>query len=707
MSETNNLVTQNPNERIIRPYGKYAKLIKNEKTGEVFLRHTFTANDPNSYWRTLRAVEATRVGSHHPNAAIPLLAIKHQNGDVDVDVEFADAGSIAMYIKLIREKFTELDNEIKKAIKENDSVTLNRLLYEKRDAKLHQIQMAKSVARQLLEYCFYLDSVLDRTHKNLNPQTVLLRRDGCLKTTFFNYLDKNYIKANRFHFLEFNAYVAPEVISEKISTDLMNIAKKQATKKSPMFNRDKILSHRNDNIEHELFIENMMSTFSKNTDVDITSSAIKRIQNVTIKSDIWSIGAILYSIMTCTNFMPTWEYKEPIYTPDATSHYQRLYDRKIEYHNTNDRTKLNNDISIWTEEDENALNIAYEQYLLEEERKKEHINKYKSFIEFIISSDDQQWAETFGNDPFLTHIARRCLDVNEITRSTISELNSFIYLAGGFVIADTTQSYTSPDDRSKLKPISMEKLYEKLQNDPLGRKYELKQNWNQVWDAFSTDCTILSRPVFYDENTALRALENDGSIMKKAVDNNSVTSTQSVSNGDVNDRSVIFATNREKKSFSIIDQLYMTKKDPLDEENHGESIFREIKYFDKTRFGKIYKKEYCRDTTITDEMIRDKTLFSSNDLINPDDSIIIENDNVSASYTIWVINNKNNKNISIHDISILLQLESRMFRKRRNMGSNSVLAVEKKRRQMTKSRQICAWIALGRACVFFREGYTK
>lgn len=678
-----------PDEKIIRPYGKYATLIKNTKTGEVFIRHVFPKNDPNSYWRAVRAVEATKLSSRHPNMAMPLLATRHKNGDIDVEVEFADGGSLSMYIKLMRDKFTSIDNQIRIYTENGDIEKVGKLIEEKKQAKLHQIQMAKSVARQLLDYCLYLSTVLGQSHKNLNPHTVLFRRDGCVKTTFVNYLDKNYIKTNRYHFLEFNAYVAPEVVLEKTSIDLVNIDKKLEIRNNHMFNknnieRDNLELHKSKNtkIIFDLFLKNRktlvdgfinsaQAVYTKNTNESISESAVNRIKNSDIRSDIWSIGAILYSIMTCTDLMPEWGYLEPIYTNADNNRetYDALYQRKIK------------DVDKWTQRDEMLLNIELEEHLTREKQQNStshHISKYRNFIEFVVGADYKMWSDTFGNDPYLTYIARKCLDVEKMTRGDIYGLNSFVYLAGGFVTADPRQPYQTPDNRYDLRPIVSGKVYDKLTDDPNGDAYAFKHDWKDVWDAFSTDCAVLTTPRGYNKKEAQLQLMRDGLVALVEFDDISPDDQPSTADA-------------EYQRLSRLQNSYY-------EETYGDAILRELSYFYKTRFGKIYTKEYCGDKTITNEMILDKNSFPY-DLIDPDMSI-----NVANEHVIWILADKR---IYLLDIIGYLQLESRSFRKRRNYGKESIVDIEKKRRKLTAERQKCAWIALSRACVFFREGYTK
>jgi serine/threonine protein kinase len=604
---TSNL-NQRQNERIIGRYGKYATLIKNEKTQEVFIRHTFPKNDPHSNWRASRAVEATKISSRHINVAMPLLATKHKNGDVDVEVEFADAGSLAMHIKLIREKFNELNKDIKQAIINEDENKVKILKEELHEAKLHQIQMAKSVARQLIDYCFYLDTVLGRVHKNLNPETVLFRKDGCVKTTFLNYLDKDYIKANRCHFIDFNAYVAPELTTTGLYITISPTKSASSTKN-----------------ELNALINTINALFRESTQRSLDVAAQERINNPTIKSDIWSIGAILYSIMIAINFMPNWHYCEPEIIVAKNSE-----DQSSDVQNNGSRQQ------------NKKTTVDYEK------EQKIQVIKFTSFLEFVKHATIEQWTETFGNDPFLTYIARRCLNINASERATITELHAFIYLAGGFVSADETQ-LCNLENQSKLNLIKREKLFEKISApDAYGRKYKFTATFAQVGDAFSTERSCLS-------------------------------SSESV---------------------------------PLNKVNHGESILKEMKPFNETRFGKIYRQKYCEDNSITDKNILSKDNFAFDDIIDPELCIFFpqKDDEREIHVKAWVASPKIKMSDSILSLSIFLHLESHSFRSRRNKGNtdnNYIYVIEKMRREITRGRQKIAWIVLGRAILFFSDEYTK
>jgi len=668
-----------PPERLIRKYGAYASLIKNDKTGEVFLRHRFPKSDPRGYWRALKAVEATKVSSRHINAAMPLLASKNRNGDVDVEVEFADAGSLTYLLATINKKI-------------NDDAS------DKHETRLHQIQMAKSVCRQLVDYCFYLDTVLNRAHKNLNPDTVFCRRDGCVKVGFFNYLDKSYMKANPYHYLDFNAYTAPELGARdfykqpiKPDADLMYFAKTAMT----MFNKEKII---------DMAINNKM-------------------KGSTIKSDIWSIGVIMYSIMSATNMMPDWEYRERAddmslndenilttilpyniasYTiakikqkydidklselkdknNNARKKFKGEYDNEFLDQIFLDIEKVNKILELIDACSEKEIDDAVESLIpfdvniitnkldkKQKEREEKHVYELIKFMNFVKNANDKEWYELCGGDPYLVYIMRKCLDINPVKRATISELSSFIYLSGGYVIADETQPYKTNEDRAKLTPIKLSKVYEtftpeQIKTDPEHRVYKLKQDWCDVWDAFSTDCTSLDRQT--DNITTMMSLEQKEKTPPASV---------------------------------IMSEI-------LNDDIYGRYIFIGIPHFNSTRFGKIYRQHYCRDKSIMNDMILSKNDFNPGDLVKPFFSKIIETNTIVKNIEItWDINIEQRS----RDMEVLanyLMLESRGFIKRRNMGADSTTAIETKRRYLTKDRQKCAWIALARSIAFFREGYT-
>jgi len=141
---------------------------------ELFVRYTF----PNELrWMAVKQVKGTEIASRHPNYIMPLLAVKHRDGSVDIDTEYADAGPLSIYMTLFP-RFT-------RAI------------------------IAKSVAKQVLSSLLYFDNVHNMQHRNICPTTIFLRRDGCVKVGCYDLIDPTVVKANPDWYID-SPYCAPE-----------------------------------------------------------------------------------------------------------------------------------------------------------------------------------------------------------------------------------------------------------------------------------------------------------------------------------------------------------------------------------------------------------------------------------------------------------------------------------------------------------------
>lgn len=146
-------------------------------------------------------------------------------------------------------RYIELLKSIKRDISEENTEGFNNYL----------IQFCNSIVLQLVEGIFYLEHVIGKEsafpHRNITPKTILLRTDGCLKLRTPNLLNDVHIKENQDNY--FNGYASPEAIKPTPPTQ----------------------------------------GYSNRSSMDF-------------KSDMWSIGAIAYSIMTCQSLLPPYLEKD-------------------------------------------------------------------------------------------------------------------------------------------------------------------------------------------------------------------------------------------------------------------------------------------------------------------------------------------------------------------------------------------------------------
>ncbi len=125
-----------------------------------------------------RIIEHTQEAPRHPNIFMTLVAVKHRDGTVDIDLEYADGGTMMAFIP--------------------------------RFANEHRELVALSVIRQVLQAIAYLDTVhKGQRHRHICPRYVYLRRDGCVKLDVPEMFDKETVEKNQAHFLE-SPYTAPE-----------------------------------------------------------------------------------------------------------------------------------------------------------------------------------------------------------------------------------------------------------------------------------------------------------------------------------------------------------------------------------------------------------------------------------------------------------------------------------------------------------------
>ena len=262
-----------------------------------------------------------KIIARHPNNILIQSCTRYSDSSLLLKEEYCDGKKLDCYIRSMRIKLDNMGNDLKSS-------------YDYIEFKSHQVQMAKGICRQLLEYCHYLELVLQYSpHKNICPQTILFRRDGCVKMKMPGLITSEIVAANPSHFIENNIYCSPE----------------------------------------------------------FTENPIKRTQS-DYANDIWAVGAVLYTIMTCNNHLYDYSYS-----------YIDPYNIQNNQNNHNINSK---------------------------ELQKE---AYEKFMHFVKNASWDEWIELFI-EPELAFIAKQCLELNPTMRKTAAELSAFIYFTGhGFV----------------------------------------------------------------------------------------------------------------------------------------------------------------------------------------------------------------------------------------------------------------------------------
>jgi serine/threonine protein kinase len=178
------VIEKNGDVKVLKALSPHVYVCK--KNTEIFVRYVI----PNEIkWIGNKLIEATKSNVRHPNVLMSLVAVKHTNRDVDVDVEYADAGSLASLLQYF---------------------PINK-----------RTDVAKSVARQIFQSLFYHLVVHNKEHRNVNPESVFLRRDGCVKLGFFDLINEDHVALNIDRFMD-SPYCAPESkvsVRARVNTD--------------------------------------------------------------------------------------------------------------------------------------------------------------------------------------------------------------------------------------------------------------------------------------------------------------------------------------------------------------------------------------------------------------------------------------------------------------------------------------------------------
>jgi serine/threonine protein kinase len=248
----NNLIDKQKKETKIKELTdpkihSHVAIVVKKANGEFIVRKAY----PPSHAPLLNiASKVTMDAGRHPVHNMPLATSTHLDKSFSIEEEYSDGGDLSYYIDKIRAKLQTFSY-----MPPEERVINNEYI----EFRTHQIQFAKSIAKQLIDYIFWLETVIKKgAHKNITPKTILLRREGYVKMKMFGYITEDIVKLNPHHFMIDSVYTAPE------------------------------------------FCESVNARM-----------------NADFSNDIWAVGAIIYSIMTGENIYPAYRKINP-YDPKQT-----------------------------------------------------------------------------------------------------------------------------------------------------------------------------------------------------------------------------------------------------------------------------------------------------------------------------------------------------------------------------------------------------
>lgn len=139
----------------IKELDNNTQVLKKDREDAIpFVRHTVQKNPDASKDQTAQLIEVVKLALRHPNFLMPLsMTEDEKNSSVDFNMEYANAGSLNSLI----------------------------LFFKKEDL----VNVAKSVARQLVSALSYMEVVHDRYYPTLDSKKIFLRSDGCVKLSPF------------------------------------------------------------------------------------------------------------------------------------------------------------------------------------------------------------------------------------------------------------------------------------------------------------------------------------------------------------------------------------------------------------------------------------------------------------------------------------------------------------------------------------------
>lgn len=306
----------------------------------------------------------------NPNQIMPYEVTEQADGQISVKEEYCNAGTLSMYLNVF-------DNQYALEL------------------------FTKGVVKQVTQAVMFSNRVADISHGNINPETVFISTDGNVKLSMSNTLSMRNIRDSPYHYM-LNSYCAPERRVHILS----RITNCGAGASSLIKAHDHIYNY---------------CTWGLKYYKIMTSEA----------SDMWSIGALIVSLMMRKNFLPSW--------PDYDG-YQHTLPNNIE-----DEQLIISDIALSSKQyNPNKqipginINATQRDYKNNQWRKVNHLYRSnmtelteyiqlsKQFDNLVFeTTDDNIWKAIIPNDQ-LRHITRRCLELNPADRATSYEIMEYM-----------------------------------------------------------------------------------------------------------------------------------------------------------------------------------------------------------------------------------------------------------------------------------------
>ena len=370
-----------------------------EPPREIFLRYPIGVEFKEEQEAMIRHV---RQASRDPNLLMALLAVKHRNGTVDIDVELADCGPLNAIIPYFHGE--------------------------------DRLYAAMSIIKQILMGLRYLQEVADTGHHHVRPHSIFLSYDGCVKMDIPDLWDNASLVKN-FEYFTLLPYTPPELrtflISDYFNNSERDYLLQELADQERSGPRREGLTGLIQKIQSADNREGVMLTAKEILLLDTlldsnkpNSAALKekltalktewasnyrrgtleknRTSQETIsiggKADSWAVGVLIYAIVTGKTLQPR---REP----------ERVGAAAV------------------------SLTPEQEQEKQEDQRAYEgEVAEFNAFVDTLCNTPVEERENLLRRtipDDFLRHMLIRCLETDPMRRATISEAHALCYVFAG------------------------------------------------------------------------------------------------------------------------------------------------------------------------------------------------------------------------------------------------------------------------------------